>query len=213
MDRLSSEGYQTDKGGNYLTYYESFFSPHRHRALNFLELGINRGGSLQMWRDYFTYGQIFGVDINAVSMPESPRIHTFVGDVCDPGVFQRIEAETGVGVFDIIIDDASHMGASIRTSFEHLFPERLAPGGIYVIEDWGVGYWEQWPDGEALKAGAHSDEGKRMLSHQAGAAGYVKVLVDHAARTDVERGGGSLAAFPIEFMTITSGLVFIKKLG
>ena len=211
MDRLSAEGYQTDKGANYLAYYESFFSPHRHRAVNLLELGIHRGGSLQMWRDYFTYGQIFGVDLNPVAIPESSRIHTFVGDVGDLGIFQRIEAETGVGVFDIIIDDASHTGAGVRTSFEHLFPERLAPGGIYVIEDWGTAYMKDWPDGMAYKAAPGTNGHGGFASHEAGVAGYVKCLTDHIARADIGVGGGRIEAYPIEFMTIAPGLVFIKK--
>lgn len=210
MDRLSAEGYDTDKGGNYLKFYESFFSPHRHRALNLLELGINRGGSLQMWRDYFPYGQIFGVDINAVAMPDAARIHVFQGDVCDAGVFQRIETETGVGVFDIIIDDASHIGTSVRTSFEHLFADRLTPGGLYVIEDWGTAYMKDWPDGRAYEAPGVNADGS-FASHAAGVAGYVKLLTDHVARADIGVGGGSIDPHQIEFMTIAPGLVFIKK--
>jgi cephalosporin hydroxylase len=211
MDRLSAEGYQTDKGPNYLAYYESFFAPHRHRALNLLELGVHLGGSLQMWRDYFSYGQIFGVDLNQVSLGDGSRVHTFVGDVCDPGVYERIAEETGVGAFDIIIDDASHIGVNVRASFEYLFANRLAPGGLYVIEDWGTAYMQHWPDGKAYGSNG-SDEGG-FSSHHAGVAGFVKTLTDHVARGDIEAGGGRITGYPIEFMTIAPGLVFLKKSG
>jgi hypothetical protein len=39
------------------------------------------------------------------------------------------------GPLDLIIDDASHLLAETRASFNMLFP-RLVPGGLYVIEDW-----------------------------------------------------------------------------
>lgn len=211
MDRLSREGYDTDKGPNYLRYYESFFAPHRHRALNLLELGVHMGGSLQMWRDYFPYGQIFGVDLEARAIANAERIHTFVGDVRERAVFETIARDAGVGVFDIIIDDASHIGAAARDSFEHLFRDRLAHGGIYVIEDWGTGYRQDWSDGAAW---AEPEPTKlRFPSHDAGLVGYVKSLIDHLAIADVEAGGGRLAAHPIEFITFAPGLVFIKKLA
>lgn len=214
MDRLSAEGYQTDKGPNYLAYYESFFAPHRHRALNLLELGIHLGGSLQMWRDYFQYGQIFGVDLNPPSMPEGARVHPYAGDVCDPSVFERIEEETGVGVFDIIIDDASHIGVNVRTSFDYLFSNRLSPGGLYVIEDWGTAYMQHWPDGKAYGPNnLNGSDGGGLSSHHAGVAGFVKTLVDHVARGDIEAGGGNIAAYPIDFVTVAPGLVFVKKSG
>lgn len=41
----------------------------------------------------------------------------------------------GFGQFDIIVDDGGHYFDQIRTSFEVLFKDALAPGGLYVIED------------------------------------------------------------------------------
>lgn len=212
MDSLSSAGYDTDKGPNYLAFYESFFAPHRSRPVNLLELGLHKGGSLQMWRDYFPYGQMFGVDLEAVSLPDMARIHTFVGDATDPRLYDRIENEAGIGKFDIIIDDASHVGSHVRASFEYLFRQRLAPSGLYVIEDWGTGYMQSWPDGMAYAASL-SDNPRRFPSHDAGLVGYVKSLVDHVGRADVVAGGGQIDAFPIEFLTVAPGLVFMKKIA
>jgi SAM-dependent methyltransferase len=210
MDSLSSAGYDTDKGSNYLAFYEAFFAPHRSRPINLLELGLHRGGSAQMWRDYFQYGQVFGVDLNPVSLSDTTRIHVFVGDATDRGLYDHIATETGIGQFDIIIDDASHIGANVRKSFEYLFRERLAPGGIYVIEDWGTGYMQGWPDGAAYAASPFDGE-QHFPSHDAGVVGYVKSLVDHVGRADVVAGGGQIQAFPIEFLTVAPGLVFMKK--
>ncbi len=42
--------------------------------------------------------------------------------------------------FDVIIDDASHMGITSARSLQHLYRQHLRAGGTYVIEDWGTGY-------------------------------------------------------------------------
>lgn len=56
---------------------------------------------------------------------------------------------------DLVIDDASHLYAPSRSSFDVLFP-RVRPGGVYVIEDWT---WEdQWSKAlaRALEDGAEA---------------------------------------------------------
>jgi spermidine synthase len=53
--------------------------------------------------------------------------------------------------FDIIIDDASHFGDLTKIAFWHLFDNHLKPSGLYVIEDWGTGYWSDWTDGKAYR--------------------------------------------------------------
>ena len=51
--------------------------------------------------------------------------------------------------FDIIIDDASHFGDLTKIAFWHLLDNHLKPSGLYVIEDWGTGYWSDWPGGKS----------------------------------------------------------------
>ena len=53
--------------------------------------------------------------------------------------------------FDIIIDDCAHIASLSRISFSHLFHKHLKSGGLYVVEDWGAGYWDDWPDGSAYR--------------------------------------------------------------
>lgn len=68
--------------------------------------------------------------------------------------------------FDVVIDDCSHVGHLARASFWHLFDNHLKPGGFYVIEDWGTGYWDFWPDGVRYRGGrraAHSPVRHRLL--------------------------------------------------
>jgi hypothetical protein len=60
--------------------------------------------------------------------------------------------------FDIIIDDASHLGELTKTAFWHLFDNHLKPHGLYVIEDWGTGYWSDWPDGKRLNLESYAQK-------------------------------------------------------
>jgi hypothetical protein len=214
---LDGSGYDTDKGQNYLGYYEAFFAPHRHRAMRLLELGVHRGGSLLMWRDYFATGEIFGVDLAPPPMERLDRLHVIAGDATDPETFASIERATGAVHYDIIIDDASHVGTLTKRSFEYLFKNRLAPGGLYVIEDWGTGYLANWPDGESLDSHidvpAGPDPRVRFRSHDLGIPGFVKQLIDHVAQNDVRAGGARFEAYEIDYVTVAPGLVFIKKSG
>ena len=47
------------------------------------------------------------------------------------------------GVFDVIIDDGSHMASHMIASFNQLFADGLSDNGIYVVEDTHSNYW-QW---------------------------------------------------------------------
>jgi len=148
--KLTADGYKTDKGTNdYLKQYEEYFYGLVEHEIKLLELGVREGGSLLMWRDYFDKGTIVGLDIDHVQL-EGPtdRIHIYQGLQQDTKILDKIRSETAKEGFDIIIDDASHIGELTRMSFWHLFDNHLKPGGIYIIEDWRTGYWNSWPDGK-----------------------------------------------------------------
>lgn len=142
--------YNTDKPtfDAYFRNYERMFGPLTHRPVRLLELGVNQGGSLQLWRDYFPKGIVAGIDITPVRVADrSGRIHVYQGLQQDTELLDRVRAESAPEGFDIIIDDCSHIGEFTALSFWHLFDHHLKPGGIYVIEDWGTGYMHGWPDG------------------------------------------------------------------
>src|SRR6185312_15769824 len=44
---------RVNKWHHYIPIYERYFGPFRGRPIRFLEIGVAKGGSLQMWRDYF----------------------------------------------------------------------------------------------------------------------------------------------------------------
>lgn len=134
-----SVGYETDKFGHgrvphhYDALYDPLFAPLRDKPVRLLEIGIFYGESMKLWRDYFPKGKIFGIDIELP--PPIPGVTMFQGDQGDTEFLERVAKEAGP--FDIIIDDASHVGKLTTASFRCLH-RHLAPGGIYAVEDLGA---------------------------------------------------------------------------
>jgi hypothetical protein len=127
--------------------------------LRILEIGVWRGGSLGLWREYFgSQAVIFGVDID----PDSAQFDGLhgqirIGSQADSTFLHSVIDEMG-GV-DIVIDDGSHISRDVVSTLRCLWP-RLNEGGLYFIEDLHTSYWPAWGGGlrrkdssiEALKS-------------------------------------------------------------
>lgn len=139
-----NKGRIVHKWHHYLPLYDRYFATFRNRPIRFLEIGVCKGGSLDMWRNYFgPEAIIFGVDIDPNCAEfDGKSAAVRIGSQADAGFLNRVVDEMG-GV-DIVLDDGSHQNAHIRKSFDALFP-RLSEGGIYVIEDLHTAYW--WTHG------------------------------------------------------------------
>jgi hypothetical protein len=222
---LFSGDYDSDKiANNYFKRYARFFESSQEKKIALLELGILHGGSLLFWRDYFPSGTIVGVDI---SLPKDfkpgERIHAFEGNQADTVFLSQVAKETAPDGFDIIIDDASHIGELTKVSFWHLFDHHLKPGGLYFIEDWGTGYWDDWPDGRSLDKESYfqtalrpdqSESREPMPCHSYGMVGFIKQLVDEQAANDYTRkrqSGKSERGSKFERIVITPGIVMVRK--
>jgi demethylmacrocin O-methyltransferase len=142
--------YNTDKFGihNYITHYENHFKSFRNKNINMFEIGVGGyhnpnegGGSLKMWKEYFSNGNIYSIDIYDKSPLQEDRIKIFRGSQIDINLLNDIcEQSNG---FDIIIDDGSHINSHVIESFNFLFT-KLKDGGIYVIEDTQTSYWKSF---------------------------------------------------------------------
>jgi len=124
---------------SYLDIYEKYFSQIRNNPIKLLEIGINAGASLRTWKEYFKYGEVFGIDIdpNCKNHKEN-RINIKIGNQDDVNFLSNCFRE--VDEFDIIIDDGSHINKHMITSFDYLFNNRLKSKGIYIIEDLSCSY-------------------------------------------------------------------------
>jgi len=127
------QGKLSDKWISYLSRYEDLFASYQGEPISLLEIGVQNGGSVELWAKYFKKAiRIVGVDINPKCgelVFDDPRIRVVVGDATNEEVQNTI-----MGDFDIIIDDGSHYDADIIKGFSTWF-KRLKPEGIYVVED------------------------------------------------------------------------------
>ena len=203
VKRLTDVPHASDKQF-YLESYARHFEPLADAPITLLELGVDRGASLRLWRDFFLHGTIVGLDENPVKMPDfGERIRLYQGRQEDTSLLDRIGKECAPGGFDIIIDDCAHIAELARTSFWFLFEHHLKPGGIYAIEDWGTGYWRDWPDGKAFEP-----------NHSHGMVGFVKELVDECGiggRTHPEHGMPPRTVTRFLRVEIQPGLVIVIK--
>ncbi len=60
--RIDNARYPTSKDDSYYRIYEREFAAFADQEITLLELGIDRGGSLLVWRDFFSRGTIVGLD-------------------------------------------------------------------------------------------------------------------------------------------------------
>jgi SAM-dependent methyltransferase len=143
---VENTGAGVHKWHHYLPIYERYFAPFRNRPLRFLEIGVSKGGSLQMWRKYFGPGAvIFGVDIDpACARFDGQAGQVRIGSQADTDFLDAVVAEMG-GV-DIVLDDGSHRMDHVAASLRTLFPH-LSSGGVYMIEDLHTAYWENFGGG------------------------------------------------------------------
>lgn len=142
------QGKLADKWSLYLVEYDHIFDKYRNESVRLLEIGIQNGGSLELWAKYFPYAlNIVGCDINpdcAGLVFEEPNISIVVGDANSDAVETGIFAKSSW--FDIIIDDGSHKSSDIVKSFSRYFPH-LEDGGIYIVEDLHCSYWQEFEGG------------------------------------------------------------------
>ena len=141
-------GKVTDKWSLYLQEYDRLFSGLRDRPVRLLEIGIQNGGSLEIWANYFGLAKrIVGCDINPKCHQltfDEGHVSVVVGDVNDEATEQDILVRCPV--YDIIIDDGSHRSSDIIKSFFKYF-KHLAVGGLYVVEDLHCSYWQEFEGG------------------------------------------------------------------
>jgi len=127
---------------HYFPIYEKHLSGWRNKNITFIEIGVSKGGSLQMWQRFFgPMATIVGIDIDPeCAKHQEQGIHVRIGDQSDPKFLESIITEFGTP--DIILDDGSHMMGDIWKSFAFLYP-RLSKNGVYIVEDLHTAYWEE----------------------------------------------------------------------
>jgi hypothetical protein len=141
-DLLRAGQWDINKMAHYMPIYEQVFDRYCHRwpddPPRLLEIGVNLGGSLELWRNYFHHPDavVVGIDYNEkcrqLERPER-NIHVRIGKQQDRDFLQSVVDE--FGPFDVIIDDGSHIPSFTLKSFQFLFVHGLRDPGSYIVED------------------------------------------------------------------------------
>lgn len=134
------------KWQHYFDIYDRYLVPFIGLSPNVLEIGVDKGGSLELWHNFFENAKIYAIDINSdvrnIDFPFSVDIE--IGDQTDKEFLQNYVYSKPD--FDIIIDDGGHYMDQQLMSLIYLFP-KLKHGGIYIIEDVHTSYSQGYNGG------------------------------------------------------------------
>jgi len=184
---------------HYFDAYDRFFSKYRDKDVTILEIGVFKGGSLQMWKDYFVSPnhkvKIYGIDIDPNCKDlEEDNIEIFIGSQEDREFLRSVKEQ--IGKVDILIDDGGHTMNQQITSFEELF-DLVKEDGIYLCEDLHTSYMKQY-DGEY--------RGDTFIE-------YSKNLIDylHAQYSETDELVVNKYSEQIKAITYYDSMIFIEK--
>jgi len=163
---FENKGRLAAKWTHYLPIYDRVFAPYRGQRVKMLEIGVSRGGSLELWRNYFgPEATIFGIDIEpACAERFDPPNQVRIGSQDDPAFLRSVVGE--MGGLDIVLDDGSHIAPHQDASFRVLFP-LLKAGGLYIIEDIHTSYWPSH-DGGYRRRGTAVERVKTLIDDMHG---------------------------------------------
>ena len=154
-DCIKSRDKYADRTEHYLKeVYPDILASYQDKAESVLEIGVFRGASLMVFRDYFTKAHIIGMEIVESNKLKDrfdceDRVTLVFGDQESEEDLQRV---IDVGApFDIVIDDAGHRAKGQIQSYKSLWPH-VKSGGLYIVEDLQHSYQEKKPSkGEVIR--------------------------------------------------------------
>ena len=151
----SKKIFGVQKGPTYFKAYDNHLKRFIGKNPVMVEIGIDQGGSLEMWNNYFD-GEctIIGIDINDPSHIQKKfrdaginNIHCLKGDQGKPEFWDEFLKVYGSRGIDIILDDGGHKMHQQKLSFYKLI-DAISINGLYVCEDLCTSYWPRWGGGK-----------------------------------------------------------------
>ena len=142
----------TDKNTthSYLPLYQKLLESKKETAKNVLEIGIGdfgqkNGGSIKLWRDFFTNATIYGLDILPIEnvldeLINDNRVVLYTStDAYNVDFFINNFLNTNLK-FDFLLDDGPHTLESMLL-FINMYSQVMTDDGILIIEDVQDWYW------------------------------------------------------------------------
>lgn len=133
--------HSSDKWEPYFEVYERHLTRYRGTEFNFVEVGVQKGGSLDMWHSFFGEGaNITGIDVDpecANLVYDTPKIRVEIGDQGDAAFWDKFISENVA--INVFVDDGGHYMDQQILTFEKVFPT-MPLGSIYICEDCHTSY-------------------------------------------------------------------------
>jgi hypothetical protein len=131
------------KWEKYFDTYEKLFKNYRNKKIIFVEIGIQNGGSLDIWSKYFSKDStIIGIDINPDCKKfERDNIKIFIGNQSDENFWLNFFNK--IGKVDIILDDGGHTNLDQITTLVNCF-KNINDEGLFVTEDTHTSYIKEY---------------------------------------------------------------------
>jgi hypothetical protein len=183
------------KWAHYMRVYEKHLARFRDKDPVILEVGVAKGGSIEMWNRYFG-GRctIFGVDLmrKCQTMEDHyPNVHISRGDQADPNFWQDIRKMCPR--VDILLEDGGHkMHQQIRT-FECMY-DHVKDDGLYLCEDLCTSYRPEYGGGLG-KSGTFVEYAKGLVDQLNAHHIRTSTLADHKD-------------YPLDFREVTASVTF-----
>ena len=142
---------KTDKNTthSYLELYQKLLISKKETAKNVLEVGIGdfgekNGGSIQLWKDFFTNATIYGLDILPIDrvmdeLLNDDRVILYTSSNAYDNEFFTTQFLNKNIKCDFMLDDGPHTLESMK-QFIKLYSQIMTDDGILIIEDvqsWG----------------------------------------------------------------------------
>jgi hypothetical protein len=140
---------RTDKNTvhSYLELYQNLLINKKDTAKNVLEVGIQDGGSIKLWSDFFINANVYGIDImkidkvwKGIKNKNNIILHTSC-DAYNDNFFINNFLNKNIK-YDLMLDDGPHTLESMK-KFIKLYSQIMTDDGILIIED--VQSWD-WID-------------------------------------------------------------------
>eukprot|EP00392_Amoebophrya_sp_AT5.2_P006068 g6078.t1 len=144
-----TSGLKIWKWHHYFQVYHRHLDPlraYKDQRINMLVLGVQSGGEVGMWQDYFGPNlHYYGIDINPGCKAVEQRYANtkiFIGDQSDGSFLTAVKDEIVASGTPIhtILDDGSHIAWHQIASFETLYPHLHIYNGVYIVEDVTTNY-------------------------------------------------------------------------
>lgn len=144
VDNLTTDKNTTH---SYLPLYQNLLISKKETAKNVLEVGINQGGSIKLWSDFFTNATVYGLDIMNINdvcecIKNNENIILYTSTDAYNNEFFITNFLIKNIKCDFMLDDGPHTLESMK-EFIKLYSQIMTNDGILIIED--VQSWD-WID-------------------------------------------------------------------